>query len=559
VRVGHIRFLFATSCVPPVDDVKRDAVTFLARMLWLRRLIIAAVALTIASALVVLARGAADFATIGDTAVIESYTWMASTGDLLLGPYSRFQWHHPGPVAFFWIAPFYALSGARPAGLSAGALTLNLTMLAIMTSIVIRRGGTTLAIVLLATVAFYSWRTAPVLTSAWNPHVIVFAMMALIVAAADTIAGAASTLPVVAALASLVGQTHVALLPSALALGTVSAIGAVAGARYYEHTGTEISRAMFATIAVLALFWILPIAEQLTGHPGNISQLWTFFVTEPHHGQRFAAAFYAWSDMLTGLARPDFAVASGLRFRQSPIRWVEAFAILELVGLAITVMLAARARRGFELALASLLLLTSLLALWSATRIEETIFDHEVFWMSAVGALNISFLVMLVVGLLLHYRAGHHDGVMYLPAVATAAICWMLFAACAATGFREMLAAVAGSSNPPAESETVSTVAKELEQYFARERIVRPLVRVDQDGWPLAAGVILRLQKTGVPVAVEDDWLPMFTPAFAATGREAVVLAIDGKAQHVRNLGKPGDAVVIEHDPQLFVHRLSNQ
>jgi hypothetical protein len=309
---------------------------------------------------------------------------------------------------------------------------------------------------------------------------------------------------------------------------------------------------------MLALFWILPIAEQFTGHPGNISQLWTFFVTEPHHGQRFATAFYAWSDMLTGLTRPDFAVASGLRFRQSPIRWVEAFAILQLVGLATTVTLAAKARRGFELALASLLLLTSLLALWSATRIEETIFDHEVFWMSAVGALNIAFLVSLVVGLLQRYQAGYHEGVMYLPAVATATICWLLFAACAATGFREMFAAVASSSsNPSAESEAVSTVAKELEQYFARERIVRPLIRIDQDGWPLAAGVILRLQKSGVPVSVENDWVPMFTPAFAATGHEAVVLAIDGKAQHVRSLGKPGDAVVIEHDPQLFVHRLS--
>ena len=385
-------------------------------MLWLRRLIVTVVALMLAFALVVLARRAPDFATIGDTAVIESYTWMASTGDLLLGPYSRFQWHHPGPVAFFWIAPFYALSGARPAGLSAGALALNLAMLAILTSIVIRRAGTALAIVLLATITFYSWRIAPVLTSAWNPHVIVFAMMALIVAAADTIAGAASTLPVVAALASLVGQTHVALLPSALALGTASAIGAVAGTWRHENAGTKISRAIFAAIAMLALFWILPIAEQFTGHPGNISQLWTFFVTEPHHGQRFATAFYAWSDMLTGLTRPDFAVASGLRFRQSPIRWVEAFAILQLVGLATTVTLAAKARRGFELALASLLLLTSLLALWSATRIEETIFDHEVFWMSAVGALNIALLVSLVVGLLQRYQAGRHEGVMYLPA-----------------------------------------------------------------------------------------------------------------------------------------------
>jgi hypothetical protein len=67
--------------------------------------------------------------------------------------------------------------------------------------------------------------------------------------------------------------------------------------------------------------------------------------------------------MLTGLGRPDFVVASGLRFRQSPIRWVDAFAILQLLGLATTVAVAAKARRGFELALASLLLLASLLAL----------------------------------------------------------------------------------------------------------------------------------------------------------------------------------------------------
>ncbi len=102
---------------------------------------VAAGALMLASGVILLARRAADFATFGDTAVIESYTWMASTGDLLLGPYSRFQWHHPGPVAFFWIAPFYVLSGARPAGLNAGALALNLAVLAIMTSIVIRRAG----------------------------------------------------------------------------------------------------------------------------------------------------------------------------------------------------------------------------------------------------------------------------------------------------------------------------------------------------------------------------------------------------------------------------------
>jgi hypothetical protein len=371
----------------------------------------------------------------------------------------------------------------------------------------------------------------------------------LIVAAADTMAGAASTLPVVAALASLVGQTHVALLPSALAIGGVALVGGIVGSWRTEHT-MGIVRALLATLAVLVILWALPVMEQLMGHPGNISQLWTFFVTEPHRGQRFAAAFYAWSDMLTGLVRPDFAVASGLRFRQSPIRWVEAFAVLQLLGLVTAAVLAAKARRGFELALALLLLLTSFLALWSATRIEEMIFDHEVFWMSAIGALNVAVLIALG-GRLVPSRIPPSLS----TASATAAICWTLFASCAASGFRELFAVVAASSNPPPESIAVSQVATELQEYFKRERVARPLVKIDQDAWPLAAGVILRLQKNGVPVAVEDDWVPMFTPAFRATGREMVVLAIDGKPQHVRRLGKPGDTVVVEHDPLLFVHR----
>jgi hypothetical protein len=328
----------------------------------------------------------------------------------------------------------------------------------------------------------------------------------------------------------------------------VAVAGAVAGSRRLEHATGEIKRSLMTTAAVLVVLWALPLVEQFTRHPGNISQLWTFFVSEPHRGQRFANAFYAWSDMLTGLARPDFAVARGLRFRQSPIRWVEAVAALQLIALVTAAAVAAKARRGFELALAVLLLLVSLLALWSATRIEEAIFDHEVFWISGVGALNIALLVSLG-GRLLSSR------MRFSPTMNPAAIGWVLFAFCAVTGLREMWAAVVASRNPPNESAAVSTVAEQLHQYVDRERIVRPLVRIDQDAWPLAAGVILRLQKDGVPVAVEDDWLPMFTPEFAATGRETVELAIDAKPQHVRSMGKPGDVVLIEHDPLLFVHR----
>src|SRR5262249_42654789 len=247
--------------------VKPVIVRFLVAM---HRLMVAAAALILAAGLIVLARRANDVATLGDNAVIESYAWMASHGDLLLGPYSRFQWHHPGPISFFWIAPFYILSGALPAGLNGGALALNLAVLAIMTSIVVRRAGILPAVALSASTAFYAWRVAPVLTSAWNPHLVIFAMMALIVVAADTISGSAAMLPVVAALASLVGQTHVALLPSALAVGAASVIGVVASRWGKERAASQISRALLASAAVLVLLWALSLAEQFTRTPGNI-------------------------------------------------------------------------------------------------------------------------------------------------------------------------------------------------------------------------------------------------------------------------------------------------
>jgi len=52
-------------------------------------------------------------------------------------------------------------------------------------------------------------------------------------------------------------------------------------------------RALILTAVVLLVLWALPIVEQFTAHPGNITQIWTFFVSEPHKGQRFANALYA--------------------------------------------------------------------------------------------------------------------------------------------------------------------------------------------------------------------------------------------------------------------------
>ena len=77
-----------------------------------------------------------------------------------------------------------------------------------------------------ASLALYLWRVPPLLVSAWNPHLVLLPLAALIVSASITAAGRLSLLPVTIAMASFVSQTHIGLLPCA---AVVTACALVAG------------------------------------------------------------------------------------------------------------------------------------------------------------------------------------------------------------------------------------------------------------------------------------------------------------------------------------------
>jgi hypothetical protein len=53
-------------------------------------------------------------------------------GALLVGPYSRFGWHHPGPLYFYLLAPWYWMSGLHTAGMQAGAFAINFSAVLLM-------------------------------------------------------------------------------------------------------------------------------------------------------------------------------------------------------------------------------------------------------------------------------------------------------------------------------------------------------------------------------------------------------------------------------------------
>ena len=512
-----------------------------------------ALGLVVAVALLLMplaARSAVDSPSISDVAVIESYTRMAAEGHLLLGAYSRFQWHHPGPLGFYLLAPFYVGSGAKNAGLNAGAGAVNIACIAFVMAVLVRRRPA-LATIVGAGLALLAWRAADSMVSPWNPHMTVLPLVAVIVGAADVMAGAAFSLPVVALFASLAGQSHVALMPCVLVAAGAAAIRVGAGCATDSPSRWRRSAAL--TGLVLLVCWALPLYEQLVGTPhGNVTELWRFFVGQTNAGQPLPVAVSAWSDMLTGVVRPDFVVARGAPFVESPVVWAEWLAIgtLAIIGTSFAMsMLRRRAEDAFDAALGFLLIATSGVALWSATRIAERVFDHDVYWMVGLGVLNLAMAVDRLVARLWRTPA---DG--SAPDRALAVWCALAFlAAClAATApVWQMEEVIARSRRPDARALAARVLADDIAEYLRAHQIERPLLVIDEDAWEVAAGAILDLQKKGRAVAVEEGWVVMFTPEMRATGREPATIRLLTRAARER-LAQPIE-LVSDHEPVLAV------
>jgi hypothetical protein len=490
----------------------------------------------------------------GDSALIESYTIRAVHGGLLLGPYSRYRWHHPGPLYFYVLAPFYALSGQRTAGLHIGALAINLTAVLAMVAITFHSTHYVTAVALAAASAVYLTRVPELLGSIWNPHVLVIPTMALIVIAAEAAAGRPRLLPLVALLASFAAQTHVGLVPTTLMISAAAFVAVAAPifiatnrrpqpashlseASDDRHQGQRRWRPVFTTLLVLGIVWLPPIVEQLWHRPGNVTELVRYFATPGTPGRPFRTAFYAWADATAGVLGSDFDIARGHALPRSHAGWSQAVALSEMAGLIGIAGWARLTRRRFHFTLSVMLVAASVVALWSASRISGEMLDHDVFWMSGLGAINLAALFAAAVSV-----TGFRDTVKPRGA---AAACGVLLALGLLRGFAEFQR----SSVPTADAAAIRATSDAIQSYTQLERIERPLIVIDQPAWQLVVGVLLQLQKAGAPFAVERDWLTMFTDDVAPTGDERVAVSIGSAERHVHNGNRSGNVVIAEYPP----------
>ncbi len=502
--------------------------------------------MALTGAAILVARGGRPVTPVSDTAVIESYTLYASRAQLLVGPYSRYGWHHPGPLYFYLLAPVYMLAGSSTPGLSAGALLINIASIVLLAWVLVRTAGGWLTVAVTASMAVYVWRLAPLLVSPWNPHVVVLPLAALAVVAAAVASGDNGLLPLGVGLASFVMQTHLGVVPTALAVSAVLALATWQAAR--EATPRS-WRAVIAAAAVAAVLWAVPLSEQVSASPGNMTAMWRFFSSSDRGHQTMAATYAAWSDMVTGIARPDFQVAGGSPFRRSRWRPARTVAGGEVAALTAIALIARRRRRRFEAAFASVLLLALAIAFAAVTRIHDDIIDHEVFWISALGALVAATIAAAAVSVAWRSEAPKQ-------LVACAAVC--ACAAAAYVGFGELSAITKRTFDPDPARRAAAVIGDALERRV-RSTGVRPLIQIDQNEWSVAAGALLHLQRSRLAFAVEDDWLVMFTEHARSTGAEIDRITITGPSGHYLLTSRREGETIAAADPFYAVALTSKE
>jgi len=475
------------------------------------------------------------FAAEGDMAVIQLYTRSATRFQQLLGPYSRFGFHHPGPAMFYLLAPGYLASGGNLTGSLYTALLFNLFLLTACAWILYRLAGVcglTTASVVLPTVALALG--ANYLGSIWNPNLSILPFLVAVLALVGVAAGDTGWAPVAVAASSFALQTHLAL---GIPLGFAWAAAAGSCLLWSRPPSPILKRRSVAAIliatAVGVALWLPVGIEQIRGNPGNVASL-AEFLRGPHLSHPFVEAAKAVS---TQSALPLLALLGARVGAPLPPRleWVaSSVGALQWLAMPAVLMVARRRQRSLAAILALLTCALGVAAVLAMHSVDGPLLEYLSRWTIVLGVLALAAIALTLLPARIGRLTG--GGLVALAAVEAALL------------FKDF------STYPPyaLQSERrlfrrVETTTDRLQLALRRRGITRIRVRIaKQDAWGLAAGLILGLVQGGQTVSVDQDWVHMFGPALTPGPYQAVVeVAAPGNAE-------PGGEVVLA-DPDVTV------
>ncbi len=525
---------------------------------WPRLLLLAVVAAPFVPAgLEMIRAGMPDILFEGDMGALELRTLFAARGTQLVGPYSRFNWSHPGPAFFYLATPFYEAFRQRGPALHVFVLVGHFVAMGTLVLIARRLLGNVYALVVAALLAVFEMTGPPIaLWQEWNPIVPVLPLALLLFLAARLGSGGITALAGVCFVASVIVQTHVGYAPGALLLLGLGG-GFYGGRRLLSPRADarerrRILRAVVAAAAVLVVVWLPPIYENATRRPGNLHLLYEFFTSRYRSEHTWQASIDTVAGQLTVMPLAFARLFAAVAAPSSTV--VYTLVSLQLAALIATLALAARRRDGLTAFLSLAALGQIVVAVLAVRAIRGPLLDYLLVWISVLGLVGHAAIAAGLVGAAVRRLGPRAAGLaLGVPAVLLVVV-----------------AVWAGAGRIPLvyrRDEKLERLAREVEAYLRAQTIDHPIVSIaSHDIWAETVGLVLWLEKHQVPVYVDRDWLYVFGNQLAADTRPHRHLLVGdaafGKIAAARRdrtlVAASGDLNVYLDDPDyLQSHRVA--
>ena len=259
----------------------------------------------------VLWHGVPDVTNLGDGALLEMSTRSLFSRGILLGPYSRFLFFHPGPLYFVIRYPFYTAMGQRNFSFLIVTTLISMTSLFGGWYIVRKLTNKFTSILFSAVFALFLVNTDKFLwLSEWNPHIIMFPLMLFVIAISAVGSREVRYLYIAVLTGSFIAQTHIGGIPT-LAVSVIIALLCVVYppviSSYRKTMGQGLFKHLLISMVLLLLLWAPPIYEEIKAEDqGNMSKIREFF-EDSDPDQDVGTAFRPWCSMLTGFELNRFA------------------------------------------------------------------------------------------------------------------------------------------------------------------------------------------------------------------------------------------------------------
>jgi hypothetical protein len=461
----------------------------------------------------------------------------------LVGVQSRFGWDHPGPLLFWWSAPFRWVFGNT--GVLFGIGLLNGAAITGSVLVARRRGG--LPLVVAFAVVFLTLLQGlgiDLLVDPWNPWVAVVPFLLYLLLAWSLAERDYALLPWLVAVGTFLVQTHVGYAPLVGGITVVAIALAAFGHPPVAEASTPstLRRDLRRALVVGVVLWLPALIEQVTGSPGNLGEIFDFFrnPTEPTSGWSTSLRIMANELRLPGAwITGDDLGRLGIGLSRSPFG-----ALLLLGGVAALGFFAYRRGERGAARLAAIALAVSALGIVAGSRIVGLLGPYLVRWWWVIVALVWLSILWSAWAFVAPTRAAR-------PVLAAAAVA---IVALSLVGVRD---GASGDVPLARESAAVAALAPDIERALDPDRTYL-LNWAETRTWSsVAVGVYLALHDAGfdvkVPPTLEHAW---------GSGRTALDHEVDEKvivvADENRALGwePPAGAVEIaHHDPLTQAQR----